>query len=37
MFNNMAQKIALAGQVWRAMDKNQKIKAGIELLKKLST
>lgn len=36
MFKNMAQKITLAGTVWNAMDKNQKIKAGLDLLKKIA-
>jgi len=37
MFSNMAQKLTLAGQMWNSMNKNQKIKAGIDLLKKLSS
>lgn len=36
MLQNIAQKIMLAGQAWSAMDKNQKIKIGLGMLKKLS-
>jgi hypothetical protein len=36
MFSNMAQKLTLAGNVWNTLDKSQKIKAGMDLLKKLS-
>lgn len=36
MFSKMAQKLSIAGQMWNSMDKNQKINAGIDLLKKLS-
>jgi hypothetical protein len=37
MFQNMAQKLTLAGNMWNSTDRNQKIKAGIDLLKKLSS
>lgn len=36
MLNNAVQKLSLAAQVWNVMDKNQKVKATMDILKKLS-
>lgn len=35
IFNNMAQKLTLVAQVWNTLDKNQKVKTGLDIINKM--